>query len=231
MKTLFTTLGIISSIFIFTACGSLNGTSSGDGKTEGESQNSAALKKQLTTLVVNALGLDESLDSVSESAKIKIDLPTQWNDVKSYAGTVGLTDQVQKIEKNIDSVTQDLGKAAIPHLKAAIEKMTLVDALTIYNADSKTSLTDYLRNTTGASVANQVKPEVQTGLNKFGVNNLWESVAPKWNSAATLLGKEKLPTDLNQFVSDKAVDEIFKKIATEEQEFRTDDRWKKIFKK
>lgn len=229
MKIVITSLGILASFFVFTACGAIKGGSSDS--TEGDSQNSAALKKQLTILVVNALGLDESLDSVSEAAKIKIDLPTQWNDVKSYAATVGLTDQVNKIEKNIDSVTQDLGKAAVPHLKAAIEKMTLVDALTIYNSDSKSSLTEYLRKTTGTSVANQIAPEVKNGLEKFGVNNLWNNVAPKWNTAASLLGKEKLPTELNQFVSDKAVDEIFKKIATQEQEFRTDGRWKTIFKK
>ena len=230
MKALFTTLSIIASAAIFSACGSIKGSGSTDGKETG-SQNSAALKKQLTILVVDALGLDETIDSVSESAKIKVDLPKQWSEVKTFAGTIGLTEQVTKIEKNVDTITSDLGKAAVPHLKAAIEKMTLVDALSIVNSDSKSSLTEYLRKSSGASVVNQVKPEIATGLNKFGVNDMWNNVVPKYNTAVKLLGKEQMPTDLNQFLSDKSVDVIFKKIADKESEWRTDGKWKQVFKK
>ncbi len=230
MKSILISLvSLVCTLSLFSSCGSVASTSSGG--TETRSDNNAEIKKQLTTLVINALGLDESLNNVTQAGKIKIELPPQWNYVKDFAATAGLTVQVNNIENKIDSVTNDLGKAAAPYLKAAIEKMTLMDALSIVNSTSQTSLTEYLRKTSGTELSKDLQPKVNKGLNDLGVNELWNVVVPKWNVASTLLGKDKLPTNLDQYVSDKSIDVIFDKIANQEFDMRTNGKWKTMFKK
>ncbi len=225
LKLFLNTAFVASGFFLLLSCGLFKSSSS---NVEGNSQNTGFIKNQLIAVVLSALELDQTVNSLSDAAKIKIDMPQPWPQVQHFANTAGLGESVKNIERNIDTITQDLGKAAFPYLKVAIEQMSLTEALTIVNGSS-TSLSNYLRKTTGNEIETDLKPIVNNGLKDFGVMELWGKVIPKYNAAAPLTGKPKMETELDQYVAKESVDVIFKRIADKESEMRKNNVWKSNF--
>ena len=72
-------------------------------------------------------------------------------------------------------------------------------------------------------------------MEKVKLTVYWSPLVTKYNLTTKLTGKEKIETDLNKYVTDRAIDGIFKLIAAQEKEIRknptqrTSDILKKVF--
>jgi hypothetical protein len=125
----------------------------------------------------------------------------------------------------------------------ALRQMTIEDAKSIL-AGPDDAATQYFQKTTQTNLYAKFYPIVQKATAKTGVTSAYKSVMEKANVAqslgsvgsalgGSLLGKESL--DLDAYVTNKAMDGLFKMVAEEEKQIRqnpvarTTDMLQKVF--
>jgi transcriptional antiterminator Rof (Rho-off) len=65
-------------------------------------------------------------------------------------------------------------------------------------------------------------PKVKEAISKVKLTEYWNPIITKYNNAMTLTGGEKLNPDLDQFVTDKAIEGLFIMVEKEEDKIRLD---------
>ena len=131
---------------------------------------------------------------------------------------VGMNKQADDFIEALNRAAEDAAKSATPIFTEAIKNMTLADAKSILKG-SETAATDYMKNKTSAALMAQFKPIVQQSMQKIQVTKYWKPIATKYNQ---LPMTQKVNPDLEKYVTDKAIEGLFKMIAEEEIKIRKD---------
>lgn len=192
-----------------------------------------------------ALGLKEALnigvkkgveqlskpDGFFKDPEIKIPFPKEVKKVESKLRMLG---QGKKVDKAVESINRAAEDAVI-HAKdifiIAIKNMTLKDALGILRGE-KNAATRYLEKSTRAALVEKFKPTVNVSLNKVGATRHWNLVFSTYNRLPFVT---KVNPDLDDYVTNKAIDGLFVQIAKEELSIRKNpaarvsDLLKKVF--
>ena len=141
------------------------------------------------------------------------------------------TDGFYKNQAVMNRAAEDAVKEATPIFVDAVKKMTFTDAKNIL-LGSNNSATMYLQNSTTQSLYGKFNPVIQKSLSKVGADKAWKNIITKYN--AIPLTADVNP-DLNDYVTQKALEGVFKMIAVEEKDIRTNlsartsDLLKKVF--
>ncbi|NLJ20551.1 MAG: DUF4197 domain-containing protein [Bacteroidales bacterium] len=138
---------------------------------------------------------------------------------------------VDKTILSINRSAEDAVKEAGPVFKKAIQDMSISDAMGILLGGNNAA-TQYLQKTTSSQLKSLFLPKVQASLKKPLVGNVstietWNLLINAYNTAAnSTLGKlanlKSVNTQLDQYVTDKALSALFTKIAETENSIRTD---------
>ena len=198
------------------------------------------------------IGTDKAVNKVSQpdgylkDQAIKILLPSEFNYAIEKLRNAPGGEQIYKA--TISSVVDDLiialnrsasdaASGAIPIFKNAITSMSIQDGWSILKGDYKNagdqSATIYFKDKTQQELINLFQPIIIASLEKplignTSANKLWDAFIVSYNSIynspANILMKLKPVTDpdLSSYVTRKALDGLFFKIADEEQEIRGD---------
>lgn len=95
--------------------------------------------------------------------------------------------------------------------------MTFTDAKNILLGSSN-SATMYLQSSTTQALYGKFNPVIQKSLSKVGADAAWKNIITKYN--AIPLAADVNP-NLNDYVTQKALEGVFKMIAVEEKDIRT----------
>ena len=106
---------------------------------------------------------------------------------------------------------------AMPIFKDAILKMTFNDARNILMG-SQDAATQYLQNTTSASLRAKFNPIIQNSFQKVGADRIWNDVISTYNQIPFV---NKVNPNLTEYTTDEAMKGVFKMVAVEEQKIRT----------
>lgn len=141
-----------------------------------------------------------------------------------------LSNSMDDLVASINHAAEKGSEQAYPIFKKAITEMTITDGLKILQG-GKTSATDYLREKTYkdlvAAFAGPIRGVVESGE----VSRLWKPVAEKYNKVGpwvsgkslagyTFTGPEHVNEDLSEYITEKAMDGLFKLVAQEEAAIR-----------
>ncbi len=138
-----------------------------------------------------------------------------------------LEDLILRINRSAEDAAREAG----PIFYNAITQMTIQDGFTILrgNQDAATS---YLKNSTYQQLFNLYQPKLKTSLDKkliagVSANQSWETLTSQWNRLASSLagqigGLNTVEVELDTYLTDKALDGLFLKLAEEERKIRTD---------
>ena len=141
-----------------------------------------------------------------------------------------LSNSMDDLVASINHAAEKGSEQAYPIFKKAITEMTITDGLKILQG-GKTSATDYLREKTYkdlvAAFAGPIRGVVESGE----VSRLWKPVAEKYNKVGPLVsgkslvgytftGPEHVNEDLSEYITEKAMDGLFKLEAQEEAAIR-----------
>lgn len=241
---------LIISTLILSSCDVLMQTANGIIESE----------KPLTTLDVSNglksaldIGVDEALRKLNKSdgyfldPLVKIELPVETENVIANARKVpGLDSKIDEVILQINRAAEDAALKAAPIFKNAILSMNIDDAWTILKG-SDNAATLYLTEKTYNSLLELYKPIMQESLNKPIVANIsaeasWNEITGQWNKfanslAGRLLDAKPMNISLDTFVTGKALDGVFLKVADKEKIIRTDvnarttDLLRKVFEK
>ncbi len=192
----------------------------------------AGLKEALS------LGAQKSADKLSatdgffKDAAVKILLPKQVRDIENKMRMLGLGKLVDNAELSMNRAAEDASKSAAPIFLSAIKKMTVTDALNILRG-TDTAATAYLRKTTTPQLTGAFKPVIEESLRKTDATKYWKDVFTAYNRFSST----PVDTDINSYVTQKALDGIFHYVAAEEINIRQNpagrvtDILKKVFTK
>ena len=165
---------------------------------------------------------------------IRIPFPPSAKNVRDKAMQMGLDTKVDKFEATLNQAAEEACKTAAPIFINAITNISFSDGFNILKGDDNAA-TIYLKNQTSRELYDLFIPEVTKAMEKVKLIIYWNPLVTKYNMTTRLTGKEKVETDLNKYVTDRAIDGIFKLIAAQEKEIRknpmqrTSDILKKVF--
>jgi len=199
---------------MFKKAGSLFGKkSSSTGKSSGLSGSEivSGLKEALSIGAQKSGDKLSATDGFFKDAAVKILLPEQVRTVESKMRMLGMGKMVDDAELSLNRAAEDASKAAAPIFLDAIKKMTVTDALNILRG-SDTAATGYLRKTTSPELITAFRPVIEESLKKVDATKYWKDVFNTYNKFTS----KPVDTDINSYVTTKALDGIFYYVAQEE---------------
>lgn len=213
---------------MFQKASSLLGKKSGSSLTNGDIVD--GLKQALS------IGAQKSGDKLSapdgfyKDAAVKILLPPQVKGVEKKMRMFGMGKMVDDAELSMNRAAEDASKSAAPIFLDAIKKMTVTDALQILRG-SDTAATGYLRKTTTGQLTTAFRPIIEASLKKVDATKYWKDFFTAYNRFSS----HPVDTDINGYVTGKALDGLFYYVAKEEINIRKNpqaqvtDLLKKVF--
>lgn len=191
----------------------------------------SALKEALNKGVTQQVTKLTAVDGFYRNEAVKILLPDELKKVDTKLRQMGMGKLADEGIVLLNRAAEDAVKEATPIFVNAITGMSFNDARNILmGADN--SATSYLQKTTSTPLYGKFNPVVKSSLSKVGADKVWAGLIGKYNSMPLVT---KVNPDLNDYVTQKAMDGVFKMIAVEEKNIRTNlsartsDLLKKVF--
>lgn len=190
-------------------------TGSGTGISNTEIGN--ALKEALNKGVREQVSKLTAVDGFFGNQAVKILFPPEAQKAEAKLRQIGLGNEVDKAILLLNRAAEDAVKEATPIFVDAITKMTVADAMGILKGNDSAATT-YLQKTTNTALYGKFSPIIKTSLSEVGADAVWEKLVTKYNSIPLVT---KLNPDLTDYVTNKALEGVFKMIAVEEKNIRT----------
>ncbi len=148
----------------------------------------------------------------------KILLPPEARKITEKLQTIpGFSNVEEVILEKINRGAEDAASQAKPIFVNAIKNMTFSDAMNILMGE-KDAATQYLYRTTFDSLYQAFNPIIVNSLDKFNARKYWSDAVDVYNKIPFV---EKANPDLDDYVTRQALEGLFKKIAEEELNIRT----------
>ena len=223
----------IATVFIVSGCAELQQIASQYPAAGALSQAEIAsgLKEALNNGISKEVSKLTVKDGFFKNEAVKILLPDELKKVDKTLRDVGLSSLADEGLKVLNRAAEDAVKEATPIFVDAVKKMTFNDAKNIL-LGSDNSATMYLQNTTSTALYAKFNPVVKNSLGKVGADKVWANIITKYNA---LPMTQNVNPDLNDYVTNKAMDGVFKMVAVEEKDIRnniaarTSDLLKRVF--
>ena len=229
---------IISLLASFYSCEQLEDIFGENANGLTESEVVEGLKTALQVGTDTSVAVTSELNGYYKDEVIKILLPEEAQVIQEYADDVGLTSEVDKFIESMNRSAEDAADKAKPIFTSAITDMSISDGWEILNGSNpealdqssefdSTAATGYLISTTYNSLYDAFQPDIQSSLDKelvgsASTNEIWETITTTYNAWALIKGKDQVDTDLDRYVTEKALDGLFYKVGQEEKEIRRD---------
>jgi len=195
-----------------------------------ESEVVSGLKEALTTGAKNAAGKLAVENGYYGDAVLKILLPPEADIIVDNISRIPGGEQLlEDVVLRINRAAEDAAKEVAPIFVNSVTSMTIQDAFGILNG-ADNAATVYLKNTTYNELYNLYKPKIQVSTEKKIVGNIstknsWETLTSKWNSVANsvagkLAGLKPVNTNLDDYLTTKALSGVFLRVEQEEMKIR-----------
>lgn len=181
----------------------------------------SGLKEALSVGITNSVNLTSVTDGFLKNSDIALPFPAEAIKVKEKALDWGLDGQVDKFETTLNRAAEEATKEALPIFKDAILNMSIQDGFAILNG-GEGAATKFLQDNTTQALVAAFSPKVEAAISKVKLTDYWNPIITKYNSAMTFTGGEKLNPDLNQYVTERAIDGLFHMVKQEENKIRKD---------
>lgn len=178
----------------------------------------AGLKQALEIGAENAGGLASRLNGYYGNPRIRIPFPEEAESVKTTMEKIGFKSQIDKFVKTMNRAAEEAAKKAAPIFVDAIKGMTIKDGFDILNGPDDAA-TRYLDRKTHQQLFSAFKPVVEDAINKVGVTSVWKPIITEYNQLPFV---DKKDPNLENYITDKAIDGLFVLIADEEKQIRED---------
>ncbi|PKQ64917.1 hypothetical protein BZG02_03460 [Labilibaculum filiforme] len=193
---------------------------------------STGLKEALKVGSKNASNVLSLQDGFYKDELVKILLPPEAQSITKNINLIPGGEQlIEKVVVRLNRAAEDAVTEATPIFVAAITEMTIADAFGILKGEDNAA-TLYLQNKTQDKLKELFMPKVKASLDKKLIANLstnesWSLLTQNYNTVAgSFAGKlanlETVNTELDAYVTDRALSALFLKVADEEKLIRKD---------
>jgi len=200
-----------------------------------ESEAVSGLKEALNFGVDNGTGFLGKTDGFLGNLAYKVLLPQEVQDAESAIRNNFAANQIAGpfIDKLVTAMNRGAENAmaeAKPIFITAIREMSIQDAINIVTGGNGAA-TSYLQRVTSSQLRDKFKPVIASSLDNVNANDPWKKVSTGYN----LVMNKNVTTDLDEYVTEKAMGALFGEILKEENKIRanpiarTTDILKKVF--
>lgn len=179
-------------------------------------QITAGLKEALNIGSGNVVSRLSKTGGFNLDPKIRIPLPSSLARVDTALRTVGMASLTEDLQNRMNGAAETATGEALPLFIAAIQKMTIADARAILSGQQDAA-TQYLRKSMGAELSQKIQPIVASALTQAGAVKAYDSVMGQY---AKLPFMPDVKANMNDYVTEKAMDGIFYYVAKEEAAIR-----------
>lgn len=222
-------------ILVFTSCAELLQVAqsvSGSDQPLTSTEISGGLKEALLVGINNSSQILGATDGYYKDDLVKILLPPEADIiVKNISKIPGGNELIEDVLLKINRAAEDAVKDATPIFVNSIKSMTIADAAGILKGEENAA-TQYLHKSTYNQLFELYRPKIEASVEKKLIGNIstgqsWSTLTTKWNEVAnSIVGKvagfSTVEVDLDEYLTEKALDGLFLKIAEEEKKIRKD---------
>jgi hypothetical protein len=189
------------------------------------------LKEALQIGTENAVQTVSKLDGYYKNPKIRIPLPDSVQKTEKILRVAGYGSKVDEFELSMNRAAEKAAPQAKGLFMDAIKQMTFTDAKKILNG-RENEATLYFKDKTSPRLKEVSKPIVHQAMGEVGVTKSYQDLE---QSARSVPFAGTFAFDLDQYVTDRALDGLFLMVAEEEKRIREDpmarttDLLKKVF--
>jgi hypothetical protein len=241
-------LSFIAILFVFAGCAELmqiaQQTTSGNQPLT-TNQIAGGLKEALIVGVTNSSNILGVSDGYFKDELVKILLPPEADVLVKNIGRIPGGDQLlNDVLLKINRAAENAAKDAKPIFVNSIKSMTITDAVGILKGGDNAA-TNYLHKTTYNQLFNLYKPKIKASVDRKLAGDIstlqaWNTLVSKWNGVSKsivgqLAGLTPVEVNLENYLTNKALDGLFLKISDEEKKIRknplarTSDLLKRVF--
>jgi hypothetical protein len=179
------------------------------------------LKEALTVGIQNSVNVTGVTDGFLKNGEIRLPFPPDALKVKEKALSLGMQGQVDKFETTLNRAAEEAVKEALPIFKDAILNMSIQDGFGILKGGDGAA-TRFLKEKTTAGLTSAFLPKVKNATSKVQLTSYWNPIITKYNTVTALTGGEKINPDLDAYVTQLAIEGLFKMVEKEENKIRKD---------
>jgi hypothetical protein len=174
------------------------------------------LKTALEKSALSAVGLLSAPDGFLGNEKVRIPLPGYLQDAAKLLRTFGQGDRIDELITSMNRAAEAAVPMAKDLLVQAVQTMTVTDAKSILSGGN-TAVTEFFASKTRPALADKFLPVVTKATEKVGLVDKYNQFAGK---AADFGLVKKEDSNIQQYVTTKALDGLFLMISEEEKKIR-----------
>ena len=179
---------------------------------------SGGLKEALSKGVGSAIKTLGKEDGFFKNVRVKIPLPKSLQRIEKVVRIAGQGKAVDDFVLSMNRAAEKAVPVAVDVFVESIKRMSFDDARQILFSKQQDSATQFFRRTSEETLREKFRPLVEEFTAKTGVTQRYKAMIGKAGFAAQFLGKDA--TDLDGYVTQKALDGLFLLIADEEKSIR-----------
>ena len=182
-----------------------------------EADISEGLKAALRIGAENATHQLSVQDGFFGNQLIKILMPEDAKKVETTLRKMGLGSKVDQLILSMNRAAEDASIKALDIFVGSIAHLSIDDGLKILKGPNDAA-TQYLKNTTTAALTEAFTPVIEESLGKVHAPQYWSAVFNTYNKIPFV---KKVNPNLTAYVTERALNGVFVKIAEEEAKIRT----------
>lgn len=178
---------------------------------------SGGLKEALNNGISKQVTKLTAVDGFFKNEMVKILLPEELQKVDKTLRNIGMGKLADEGLKVLNRAAEDAVKESTPIFVDAIKNMSFADAKNILMGNT-TAATMYLQSSTSTALYAKFNPVIKNSFTKVGADKIWSQIITKYNAVPLV---KKVNPDLTDYTTNQALAGVFKMIAVEEKNIRT----------
>ncbi len=180
-----------------------------------------AVKEALSKGIKKGVQKVNKEDGYFKNPLIKIPFPKEAKQILTVLSKIpGGKEKCDEVVLLINRSAELASKRALNIFISAITNMEISDAISLVNGE-KDAATQYLENTTKGQLLVKFKPIIKNALQQTGTTKYWGNIMAIYNKVPFT---KKVNPDLAEYATEEATKGLFKMIAKEEAEIRSNQK-------
>lgn len=177
------------------------------------------LKEALSVGTEKAIGLLGRDGGFLNDAKVRIPLPDGLQTIAKGLRSIGQGSVADEFEQTINRAAEQAVPETLSIFGDTIKQMSLEDARGILDGGDSAA-TDYFRKKSDTRLSSAILPIVQNATKDAGVTSAYKQLVKNVGFLGSYVDMDAM--DLDKYVTSKALDGLFLKLAEQEQLIRSD---------
>lgn len=184
------------------------------------SQINDGLRESLFQGVRNAVDQLGRSNGFLDNARVRIPLPSSLQKTEKALRAVGQGRRVDEFVESMNHAAEEAVPVAADVFLDAIKQMSFTDAKNILTSGQEDAATQFFRRTTENRLRSEFRPIVERFTEQVGVTQNYKQMIGRYGFLGQIVGRDA--SDIDGYVTQKALDGLFLLVADEEKKIRRD---------